>query len=92
MARVTLTFEVEVDLDIPDELAPRMTAQDVCDCADIAARNRGNTPIILSNEVLSARCSWVMRPRHSELPFEEGVVGIIPADTFALIAEPVGAQ
>ncbi len=92
MARVTLTFEVEMDIDVPDELAPRMTAQDVCDCADLAARAHGNTPIVLGNEVLSARCSWSMRPRHEELPFEEGVVSLIPAQTFALLADTVGAE
>ena len=86
MARITLTFEVEMDLDVPDELAARMTAQDVCDCADLAARKRGTAPVILNNEVLTARSSWSMRPRHEELPFEDGVVSLLPADTFALIA------
>jgi hypothetical protein len=81
-----------MDLDLPAELAARMTAQDVCDCADLAARARGNTPVILGNEVLSTRCSWAMRPRHSELPFEEGCVSLIPGDAFALIADPVSAE
>lgn len=92
MARITLNFEVEMDLDIPDELAAQMTAQDVCDSADLAVRTRGTAPVVLNNEVLPARCSWALHPRHDELPFEEGVVSLIVGDKFALIADALGVE
>ena len=37
MAALTVSFEVTVDIEVPDEQAARMTLSDVCDTVDFAA-------------------------------------------------------
>jgi hypothetical protein len=77
MARITVTFEAEMDLAVPDELAFRMSAQDVCDSAALVGSfwttrcSRSGSP---------SRC-----PRHSELPCEEAGIYLLPGDGFPRI-------
>jgi hypothetical protein len=85
MARVTLTFEMEMDLDVPDTLAPELSAQDVCDSAAHVAGSHGTGRLVMGNEFVPASFKWVMRPRHSELPFDEAGIYLLPSDNFVRI-------
>lgn len=71
MARITVEFTVTVELNVPDELAARMTMDDLAETADLAAhRCGGECPLVVANEFAGA-C------RFSLLPLREGLT---PAD------------
>lgn len=73
MAILTVEFMVTLDLHIPDELAARMTLDDICDTADLAGHMGGPVPLVMGNEVVGV-CSCVVIPLREGLTPDDVIV------------------
>jgi hypothetical protein len=71
MAALTVKFAVQVELNVPDEVAARMSKRDLCDSLELAVRTQGASPVVLDGELLTNRFAWALAPKSDELPETE---------------------
>lgn len=69
MARIKT--EVQVVLDVPDELAPRLSKQDVCDTVTGIPHLGGAGAEVLVGERAVGRCQWTVEPNFDPVPAGE---------------------
>jgi hypothetical protein len=76
MARIAVEFMVTLELDVPDELAARMTLDDLAETADLAAhRCRGSSPLVVANE-FAGNCPFSLLPLREGLMPEDIQLGV----------------
>ena len=86
MASITLKTDVVVTIDVPDELAPRMTKQDVCDTAAHILRVAGSGSEVLIGGANYGECNWKVEPNFGDIPANEADV-VSADDDFAAVEE-----
>jgi hypothetical protein len=87
MARLTGTFEVLVELDVPYKVATRMCKRDVCDSLELAVRTESAAPVVLDGDVHGSRFAWNLRPKSDELPVEKLDLDVFADNQFPRLLE-----
>lgn len=74
MASITVKTEVLVTLDVPDNLAPEMSKQDVCDTIADAIGGLSGTALVMVRESSRGHCAWSLVPNFGDIPATEADV------------------
>lgn len=92
MAHLTLRFQVEMEMSVPDELAAHLSVEDVCDSVSCVVAVGGEGRVVMGGDLTPARFRWSIRPPHGDVTPADVELFTLPGDGFArLDAEPHGA-